>query len=391
MKRPKVLTAAFVKTVTQPGRYGDGRGSCGLYLRVWTMTNGRTGKNWGQRLRVRGQITNLGLGSYPTVSLALARGKAIKNAQAVEEGIDPRMPVASVPSFAEAVDAVIASRAEGWKNPKTAKRWRAILETYAMPSLGRRLVNEITTGDVMHVLSPIWLSKPETGRQVREHLSVVMEWAIGQGFRADNPASRAIAKSLPKQNQRVTHFKALPFSGLGEAIRQVRGTTAWLGTKLCFEFLSLTASRSAEARLARWDEFDLDSLTWTIPASKMKNGLEHRVPLTPAAMDVLERAQELRDDSGLVFPSAHGKPMSDSTLSKLLRENGIETTPHGVRAAFRTWAAECSDVPREIAEFALAHVEGSAAELAYRRTDYFERRRRLMEAWADYITGDMLS
>ena len=355
------------------------------------MTNGRTGKNWGQRLRIRGQLTNLGLGSYPTVSLALARGKAIKNAQAVEEGIDPRMPVASVPTFAEAVDAVIASRAEGWKNPKTAKRWRAILETYAMPALGRRLVNEITTGDVMHVLSPIWLSKPETGRQVREHLSVVMEWAIGQGFRADNPASRAIAKSLPKQNQRVTHFKALPFHGLEEAIRQVRGTTAWLGTKLCFEFLSLTASRSAEARLARWDEFDLESMTWTVPASKMKNGLEHRVPLTPAAMDVLERAQELRDDSGLVFPSAHGKPMSDSTLSKLLRENGIETTPHGVRAAFRTWAAECSDVPREIAEFALAHVEGSAAELAYRRTDYFERRRRLMEAWADYITGDMLS
>ena len=163
MERGKTLTAAFVKTVSKPGRYGDGRGSCGLYLRVRTMTNGRTGKAWGQRLRVRGQLTNLGLGSYPKVSLALARGKAIKNAQAVEEGIDPRMPVATTPTLAEAVDAVIASRSEGWKNPKTAKRWRAVLETYAMPALGRRLVNEIATGDVMHVLSPIWLSKPETG------------------------------------------------------------------------------------------------------------------------------------------------------------------------------------------------------------------------------------
>ena len=383
--RSSTLTAAFVKTVSGPGRYGDGRGSCGLYLRVWTMTNGRTGKSWGQRLRIRGQLTNLGLGSYPTVSLALARGKAIKNAQTVEEGIDPRMPVNTVPTFAEAVDAVIASRAEGWKNPKTSKRWRATLETYAIPALGRRLVSEVATGDVMHALSPIWLSKPETGRQVREHLSVVMEWAIGQGFRADNPASQAITKSLPKQNQRVKHFKALPFSALGQAIKQVRGTTAWLGTKLCFEFISLTAARSGEARQARWDEFDLEARTWTIPASRMKNGLEHRVPLSPAAMNVMAKAQELRDGSGLVFPSVHGKPMSDSTLSKLLRENGIETTPHGARSAFRSWAAECSDVPREIAEFALAHVEGSAAELAYRRTDYFERRRLLMQQWADYL------
>ena len=385
MERPKTLSAAFVRTVSQPGRYGDGRGSCGLYLRVWTMTNGRTGRAWAQRLRIRGQLTNLGLGSYPTVSLALARGKAIKNAQQVEQGIDPRMPVATMPTFAEAVDAVIAARSEGWKNLKTAKRWRAVLETYAMPTMGRRLINEIASGDVMHVLGPVWIAKPETGRQVREHLSVVFEWAIGQEHRPDNPAGKAIIKSLPKQTKRVEHFKALPFSDLGRAIRQVRETDAWLGTKLAFEFLALTASRSGEARLATWSEFDLDSLVWTIPASRMKTGLEHRIPLTPAAVNVLGEARELADPSGLVFPTVHGKAMSDSTLSKLLRENGIETTPHGTRSAFRDWAAECSDVPREIAEFALAHVEGSAAELAYRRTDYFERRRKLMQDWADFL------
>ena len=385
MERPKTLSAAFVKTITEPGRYGDGRGSCGLYLRVWPTANGRVGKAWGQRLRVRGQITNLGLGSYPTVTLASARGKAIANSQAVDRGIDPRQAAAAMPTFAEAVEAVIAARAEGWKNPKTAKRWRSVLETYAMPAIGRQPVNEIRTNDVVNVLGPVWLAKPETARLLREHLSVVMEWAIGKEFRPDNPAGKAIIKSLPKQTKRVEHFKALPFSELGQAIQQVRETQAWAGTKLAFEFLALTATRSGETRLAMWAEVDIEGAVWNIPASRMKTGREHRIPLTAAALGVLERARQLADATGLIFPSAHGKAMSDSTLSKLLRENGIETTVHGARSAFRDWAAECSDVPREICEFALAHVEGSASELAYRRTDYFERRRKLMQDWAEFL------
>ena len=207
-------------------------GRAGLYLRVWTTANGRTGKAWGQRLRIRGQITNLGLGSYPRVTLAVARGKAIDNAQAAERGMDPRMPVTTMPTFAEAVDAVITSRAKGWKHPKTAKRWRAVLENYAMPALGKRPVSEIATGDVMHVLGLIWIDKPETGRRVREHMSVVMEWAIGQGHRPDNPAGKAILKSLPKQNQRVTHFKSLPFSELGRAIRRGAGNRGMAGDQV---------------------------------------------------------------------------------------------------------------------------------------------------------------
>lgn len=385
MRRPRTLSAAFVNTISDPGRYGDGRGSCGLYLRVWVMANGRVGKNWGQRLRIGTQLTNLGLGSYPAVPLALARRRAIKNAQTTEEGGDPRAPVASTPTFGNAVQEVIQTRSEGWKNPKTAKRWRATLETYAMPFLGRKLLSEITTADIMAVLLPIWLAKPETGRQVRERLSVVMEWAIGQGHRPDNPAGKAITKSLPKQTQRKRHFRALPHAEVGGAIRKVRSTDAWLGTTLCLEFVAYTACRSGEARLATWDEFDLETTTWTIPSSRMKNALEHRVPLSKIALDVLRRARELSDGSGLVFPSERGKPMSDSTLSKLVRENRIGTTPHGLRTSFRTWAAECSDVPREIAEHALSHVEGSASELAYRRTDYFERRRKLMGDWARYL------
>ena len=282
---------------------------------------------------------------------------------------------------------MIQIRAAGWKHPKTAQRWRATLETYATPLIGRKPVSKISTADVVTVLEPIWLTKPETGRQVRERLSVVLDWVIAKGYRTDNPASKAITKSLPKQTKRVTHFKALPFAAVGAAVRSVRETDAWAGTKLCFELLVLTATRSGETRCADWQEFDVEGATWTIPAERTKNGLEHRIPLSDAALDVLTRARELSGGAGLVFPSERGKAMSDSTVSKLLRENGIATTPHGLRSSFRDWAAERSNVPREIAEFALGHVEGSAAELAYRRTDYFERRRALMDDWAGYLNG----
>ena len=329
--------------------------------------------------------TNLGIGSYPAVTLALARERAKANAQLIAGGEDPRTPVATIPTFAQALERVIAIHAEGWKHPKTAKRWQATLDSYAVPVVGNKLVSEITTADAMAVLTPIWIAKPETGRKVRERMGVVLKWAIAEGFRADNPAGDAITRALPKQGQRVQHFKALPFSQVGEAIEKVKATVAWPSTKLCFEFLAFTATRSGEARLATWNEIDLDAATWTIPAARMKNGFVHRVPLSTAALDVLRRARELADSSGLLFPSQRSKVMTDSAISKLLRENNVGCVPHGLRSSFRDWAAEKSDVPREIAEHALAHIEGSAAELAYRRTDYFERRRGLMEAWAEYL------
>ena len=327
------------------------------------------------------------MGSYPVITLARARELALQNRQAVAEGNDPRTPPDAVPTFAEAVDKVIAERSTSWKNSKTAKRWRARMDTYAIPTLGDKPVTEITTADVIAVLSPIWVEKPETGRQVRENTSVIMEWVIGQNHRSDNPASQAILKSLPKQSQRVKHFRALPHREVGPAIEKVRDTDGEPTTKLAFEYIAYTATRSVEARLATWDEVNLETRTWTVPASRMKNSLEHKVPLSEAALDVLHRAQKYGDGSGLIFPSKSGKPMSDSTISKLSRENQIGTTPHGLRSSFRDWAAECTDVPLEIAEFALAHVMGSEAELAYRRTDYFERRRRLMEDWAEYVAA----
>lgn len=216
---------------------------------------------------------------------------------------------------------------------------------------------------------------------------MIMEWVIGQNYRSDNPASKAILKSLPKQSQRVQHFRALHHSEVGPVIHRVRAADGHPTTRLAFEFIAYTAARSGEARLATWREMNLEARMWTVPAARMKNGLEHRVPLSEAALEVLEQAQQFNDRSGLVFPSEWGKPMSDSTISKLLRDNQVGTTPHGLRSSFRDWAAECTDVPREIAEFALAHVVDDEAELAYRRTDYFERRRKLMEDWAEYLLG----
>ena len=249
----------------------------------------------GQRLRIGSQLTNLGLGSYPAVTLASARERAIKNAQSVAEGGDPRTPVATIPTFADAVDAVISMHSEGWKHPTTAKRWWATLDTYAIPVLANHPVSEVTTSHVMEVLTPIWLAKTETGKKVRERIGVVMKWAIAQGFRADNPAGDAVTKGLPKSSQRVEHHRVLPFAEVGEAVRQVRATDAWPLTKLAFELLTLTACRSSEIRLADWSEFDLDGSTWIIPATRTKNGLEHRVPLSDAAIDVLRTAQELSD------------------------------------------------------------------------------------------------
>ena len=386
MERPKTLTAAFVRTVTQPGRYGDGRGSNGLYLRVHATTNGRISRNWGQRIRIGGQVTNLGLGSFPAVTLATARARAVKNAQMIIEGDDPRTPVAKIPTFAEAVGIVVEIHSQGWSNPKTAKQWQSSMDTYAMPILGSKPVSEITIADVLECLLPIWVSKKDLAPKIRQRIGAVMRWSVAQGFRADDPTGKALGDALPKTG-RSEHHRALPFAKVGAAIEKVRATGAWPATKLAFELLTLTATRSGETRLATWDEIDLDTATWTIPAGRMKSGRTHRVPLSRQAMGVLRQARELSDSEGLVFRTPTGKALSDSGISKLCRENDLGCVPHGMRSSFRDWAAECSDTPREIAEHCLAHVEGSASELAYRRTDYYERRRGLMQDWADYVMG----
>ena len=385
MKRPKTLSATFVERARQPGRYGDGRGSFGLSLLVKSMSNGRVSKSWSQRLRLPGRVTNIGLGAYPIVSLAEARRAALENRRALHRGENP-FAGGGVPSFAEAAESVIRTHRAAWKDgAKSEAQWRASLRDYVLPKLGRMPVDRVTTGDVVGVLKPIWVSKHETARRVRSRIGAVMKWSVAEGHRADNPAGDAAVEALPKVNGIKKNMRALPHSEVAAALETVAATGAWLGSKLAFRFLVLTAARSGEVRLARWSEVDLAGKVWTVPASRMKAKKAHAVPLSDAALAVLAAAARLRDKSDLIFPSVRGRTLSDSTISKLIRENGIKAVVHGFRSSFRDWAAE-SGVRREVAEAALAHTIGGV-EGAYHRTTQFQARREVMQQWADYLAG----
>ena len=384
--RKRRLTAAFVRSVDRPGVYGDEHG---LRFRVYQSRKRRSiSKQWIWRGTVNGARRDAGLGAFPYVTLAEARQTAFEYRTIARAGGNPlalkRRP--DMPTFAEAVETVIGIHREGWKDAKTSeKQWRASLRDYAIPRLGQKRVDQITTADVMAVLIPHWHTKSETMQRVRQRIGTVMKWAVAQGYRDDNPAGDAISAALPKSGGVRRHQRALPFGEVSAALHRVKRSGAFEPTVLAFEFLVLTACRSGEVRLATWDEVDLESATWTAPAKRMKSKRDHRVPLSARAQGVLQEAQEFADSSGLVFPSPRGGAISANTLSKLLRQLDIDAVPHGFRSSFRDWAAECSDAPREVCELALAHVNSDRVEAAYRRTDLFEQRRVLMEQWSGFV------
>ena len=390
MKRPKMLSATFVRTVNVPGRYGDGRGGFGLSLLVRPASRGGFAKCWTQSVRIDGKPTSIGLGRYPVVTLAMARERAIENARSIVQGDDPRRrSKVSVPTFENAVEAVIAIHCGNWKDGgKTKHQWCASLSAYAFPRLGNMPVNTIVPADVMDVLLPIWTTKRETARRVRRRIGAVMKWAVAQGYRTDNPAGDAIGGALPTNNVPPNHQLALPHAKVGAALRRVRDSGAYRGTVLSFEFLVLTACRSGEVRNALWDEIDLDAAVWTIPAERMKTQRVHRVPLSSRTLSVLGEAQrELGHGGDIVFPSPTGLLPRHHAMGALLRELEIGAVPHGFRSSFRDWAAERTEAPREVCELALAHVNNDRVEAAYRRSDLFDRRRELMQQWDDYIAS----
>ncbi len=385
-ERPYRLSARFVETIKEPGWYGDGRGSGGLSLRVKRTARGHLAKSWGQRISVDGRPRNLGLGSWPHVSLAEARQKCVLNLLARQRGELVTGRRRTVPTFAEAVEKVLAVHRAGWKDGgRSEKLWRSSLRDYVMPRLGGQPVNRIRTSDVMAVLQPIWNEKRETARRVRRRISAVMRWAVAQGYREDNPAGDAIGAALPKNGVRPRHHRALPYAEVAGAIEVVRASGAYPATVLAFEFLVLTACRNGEVRGARWKEMDLAGREWRIPPERMKTGREHRIPLSTRALAVLREAREFANGSETVFPTSRGRPLNPGAIAKMIRQLGIRAVPHGFRSSFRDWAAECSDAPREVCELALAHVNSNRIEAAYRRTDLFERRRALMEQWAAFL------
>ena len=415
MKRPERLSAGFVKAINKPGRYGDGRGANGLSLLVKPSKHGFS-KTWAQRLPVAGRSKSIGLGSYPIISLTEARQKAFTNSIAVKQvyrrksalelileqavlsggsglsfGTPTDAPVhtAPIPTFRVVAEEFMASRQDGWKTGgKTENLIRSRLTTYAFPVIGDIPVNRVTSSHVVDILTPIWYKKQAVGKKVKQYISQMCRYSMGKGWRTDDPTETAM-NAFTKQKH-GKHLRALAYKDISDALATVESADASLSTRLCLRWVVLTGARSGEARGTTWGELDMGAKTWTLPADRMKADREHRVPLSDAALDVLGQARALDDGSGLVFPSPtkQGVPLSDMTLTKLLRSTGLadRATVHGFRSTFRDWAAEQTDCPREIAEHALAHVEGSGAELAYRRTDYFDRRRVLMGAWADYVT-----
>ena len=249
MKRPNMLSATFCKTVKTPGRYGDGRGGLGLSLLVRTAARGHITKCSTQSVQIDRRPTSIGLGRYPAVTLALARERALENAQAIAEGRDRRRAARSVPTFAEACETVISIHAGGWKpGGKNEQNWRSTMRDYVFPRLGDTPVDAVTGTAVMAVLLPIWTTKTETAGRVRRRVNAVMKWAVAQGHRADNPAGDAISAALPNNNAQVTHRAALPHPQVGAAVAKVRRSGAYRGAVLSFEFLVLTAARSAEVR-----------------------------------------------------------------------------------------------------------------------------------------------
>ena len=378
MKGP--LTYAKVKSLTKPGFYGDG-GT--LYLRIAPGGS----KQWVQRLVIRGRRHDLGLGGWPLVSLQEAREAAFENRKQARQGKDPLAAkhLEAAPTFEDALEKVILLHQPTWKDGgRTANSWRACLKQYAMPKIGRRRVSEITAADVLDIVGGIWTDRHETAKKVKRRLGAVLAWAVTQGYRSDNPV-QAITVALPKADNLKGHFKAIPHEEVRTAIETVRASQAHPSTIRCFEFLILTAARSAEARLMTWDEVDLRKRTWIVPAARTKTGKEHRVPLSTRACEILRESQA-GSQSPLVFPSARGKALSDATISKLVRQNGINGVPHAIaRACFRSWCADVN-VSREVAEACLAHVV-KGVEGAYQRSDLFESRRSVMQQWADYVTG----
>ena len=374
------LTPKWVRQAKEPGSYTDGYG---LTLRI----DARGNKRWFQRLTYRGKQRNLGLGSYPEISLDEARELALANWRSAKAGLDPIaernvMGAGPIPTFEDVARKAIALHRPRWSNAKHAAQWERTLETYVFPTIGRVTVDAVSTSDVLRVLEPIWNSKPETAARVRQRIEVICDYAIASGWRMDNPAL-AVKKVLPRGRGTKRHHPAMPYGRLPSFIRELRAASADAITKLALELLILTAARSGEVHHMEWSEVDTKSATWTVPASRMKARKEHRVPLSRRAFALLDEVRSLGKGTGLVFPSRMGRHLSNMSFTMLLRRLDTDgAVPHGFRSTFKDWTLEQTSFPWAVAEAALAHTLGSATEVAYARSDLFERRRELMETWA---------
>jgi len=381
------LSALHVRRMSKPGRYADGMG---LYLFI--DPNGA--KRWIWRGAVNGKRCDLGIGPVALVSLSDARAEAVRLKTIAWKGGDPRAERRRerkvVPTFSEAAKQVHAAHGATFRNPKHKAQWLSSLEADVFPVFGQRPVNTIESADVLKALTPIWNTKPETARRLKQRIRVVLDWARASGYRSgDNPV-HGVTLVLPKHKTQQAHHPALPYAEVPAFIELLRSADTNRSIRSAFEFLILTAARTGEVVNARWDEIDLEAKTWTIPAVRMKTGREHRVPLSTRCVELLEATRKIADGGPYVFPGRSPKTaLSNMALLMLLRRIGrTDITAHGFRSSFRDWAAEKNDnTPRTVVEAALAHVVRDRTEAAYFRSDLFELRRKLMENWTKFATA----
>lgn len=379
------LTALGIRNLKEPGRYSDGEG---LILKFAGSGKG----SWIVRVQANGKRRDIGLGTLADLPLTDARDAARALRREMKAGVDVlaerEKEALVIPTFRDAATLVHGEHKAAWKNGKHQAQWINTLETYAFPTLGEKLVSEIEGPAIRDALAPIWLSKPETARRVRQRIGSVLDWACAKGFRETEAPMRSVVRGLPRQPKRQGHFAAMPYPDLPAFVAWLRERSS-VG-RLTLEFLILNASRSGEVRGARWVEFEIKNKIWTIPGARMKAGSVHVVPLSEAALDVLKRAKAYRSPvSDLVFPGQNPRrQLSDMTLLKILRDKGEDFTVHGFRSSFRDWVAEKTNYPGEVAEAALAHTIANKVEAAYRRTDYFDKRRPLMADWAKFLMSE---
>jgi len=403
-KLAKELSALAVSKLNQPGLHFVGSVP-GLALQV----KAGSARSWILRLVIGNKRRDMGLGAFPSVSLAHARNKASEAREMVRQGVDPierqraalsalRASLATQVTFKETAKAYVAAHESEWKNAKHTQQWRNTLKEYVYPVFGDLLVKDIQKEHVLQALRPIWNSKNVTASRLRGRIELVLSYAMQAGYRPEglNPArwKGGLDKLLgaPSKLQENKHFRALPINEMGDfmaKLARIQGQGA-----RALEFAILTAARSGEVRGALWSEIDLKNKVWVIPASRMKAGKEQRIPLSTTAIALLEK--QPNTDSDIVFLAPKGGKLSDMTLTGVLRRMKVNATAHGFRSTFRDWVAERTNYPNEAAEMALAHSVGNKVEAAYRRGDLYEKRILMMESWAQFVSkveesGNILS
>nr|WP_314623636.1 integrase arm-type DNA-binding domain-containing protein [uncultured Noviherbaspirillum sp.] len=397
-RRANLLSPVAVNAKKEPGYYLDGNG---LYLQISTGGS----KSWVLRFSLNKKAREMGLGSISDRTLSEAREQARKYRQQLSDGIDPiearkaqrqanLLATMARKTFQECAVEYHKLHASGWKNPKHADQWINTLTAYAFPLFGGKDISAISKADILQALEPIWHTKTETASRVKQRIRAVLEWAAARDYRTghDPRLWEQVDRSLPKAQaiKKVTHFKACPYAVVAGALATIRHCSATDTIKDAIEFTVLTAARSGEARGAKWEEIDFSGRRWIIPAERMKARREHRIPLSGRAIQLLEARRTIANDSPLIFATDRNKPLSDMAFTMLLRREGLDFTMHGFRSTFRDWSAEQTSFPREVCEAALSHVNQDATEAAYFRSDLFEKRRELMEAWAKFSANSNL-